>query len=309
MLRLVYAALRSLPRPERPITVIYCDTRVEIPSISRGVRATLRALKAEARVDGLPIRVQIARPPVEDSFFVKVAGRGYPPPTNKFRWCTDRLRIRPVRQVIAQQNDTAVVVLGTRLQESEQRKRTLTARRLRGDYVYRQAGSSSTEVFAPIVHFDIADVWATLHRLSKPHCIDTAALVRLYRDADTECSIMQDPRGAPCGSGRFGCWTCTVVRRDKAVGSLVKEGYHDLQPLKEFRDWLYRMRDMPENRCRFRRNGAVGPGPLTLAARKLILRRLRGVQARVPWTLITAREIHEIHRLWRADRLSARYAE
>ena len=55
--------------------------------------------------------MKVATPRTEDSFFVKVIGRGYPPPTNKFRWCTDRLRIRPVQRMITNLSEEGSVVV------------------------------------------------------------------------------------------------------------------------------------------------------------------------------------------------------
>jgi DNA sulfur modification protein DndC len=80
--------------------------------------------------------------------------------------------------------------------------------------------------------------------------------------------------GAPCAGSRFGCWTCTVVRRDRTMEELIRSGYDSLQPLLDFRNWLSCLRNDPRERWSTRRNGAAGPGPFTLAARRTILDRL-----------------------------------
>ena len=90
VLKLVFSALRELKERPRAVTVIYCDTGVEIPLVRRLVRETLNQVEVEARAEGIPIEAKVAVPKLEDRYFVKVIGRGYPPPTNKFRWCTDR---------------------------------------------------------------------------------------------------------------------------------------------------------------------------------------------------------------------------
>src|SRR5687767_13408872 len=89
LLRLAYAALVEARDHPVPVTVLYCDTGVEFPPIARLVRRTLKALATESLAAGLPISVRVARPRRTDSYFVRVIGRGYPPPTSKFRWCTD----------------------------------------------------------------------------------------------------------------------------------------------------------------------------------------------------------------------------
>src|SRR5687767_13455325 len=111
VLRLVYAAMLSNPSHCRPVTIVYCDTGVDIPLIAKHVRQTLGRLQRESAADGLDLKVRLARPPTTDSFFVRVIGRGYPPPTNKFRWCTDKLRINPVRRVVQHAAKDGIVVL------------------------------------------------------------------------------------------------------------------------------------------------------------------------------------------------------
>lgn len=310
VLQLTMSALRGVRKRTRRIVVAYCDTGVEIPVIASMVRSTLRRLSHEARESGLPISTRLLQPHIEDRYFVKVIGRRYPTPTNKFRWCTDRLRINPVKRLLATASgDQPFVLLGTREGESNQRDRTLAAHATSRRYIYEQGGNTRVRIFAPIIDFRIADVWATNFGIQGTEAVDTDVLARMYRDADAECPMIKDPNGTPCGAGRFGCWTCTVVRKDRAVSSMISEGHRNLQPLFDYRNWIAELRDDPSMRCRYRRNGAKGPGPFTLDARKLLLRRLRKVQERVPWTLIRKSEVREIHRLWRLDQSSSTYRE
>jgi DNA sulfur modification protein DndC len=44
--------------------------------------------------------VHLVKPEIEDSFWSLIIGKGYPPPNRWFRWCTTKLKIRPVRKVI-----------------------------------------------------------------------------------------------------------------------------------------------------------------------------------------------------------------
>ena len=310
VLKLVFRVLERSVERQRPVYVVYCDTGVEIPPIATFVRRTLEGVEEEAKKGRLPLTVRIARPAPQNTFFVKVIGRGYPPPTNKFRWCTDRLRIDPVRQILRKVSpNSAVVLLGTRKGESSERDRTLRKHRARRPHYYKQSGNSAVKVFAPIEDFTVLDVWSTLYALPSPLCLDTTALAQLYRDAGSECPIVRDSKGTPCGAGRFGCWTCTVVRKDRAVSNMVEEGRADLRPLLEFRNWIAAVRDEPAYRCRWRRNGRRGLGPLTLAARKEILRRLRVASRDAQVPLIEASEVRMIHQMWSWDRHSDTYRE
>ena len=310
LLKLVYRALRETsPRDRKPVTVIYCDTGVEIPIVRDVVVSALRNLEREAKVEGLPLRFVIAEPRLTDRFFVKVIGRGYPPPSNKFRWCTDRLRIAPVQRVLAAAGQRCVVLLGIRKGESEDRDRRIEKHATASHYYLRQASSPNAVIFGPILDYSLDEVWGTLALNDLPRSIDVKRLTVLYKEASGECPIVRDPQGSPCGKGRFGCWTCTVVRQDRAVQNMVREGHVSLGPLLTWRNWLVSIRDEPEYRCAKRRNGREGPGPFRLKARRELLRRLRLAEKEAGLPLIGAEEIAEIHRLWRKDRRSIQYRE
>src|SRR5581483_1006906 len=81
VLRIAYAAIQSAKRRPR-LRVLYCDTGVENPVIDEYVKGVLGRLSAEMRADRLNAEVVLVRPEVYQSFFVRVIGRGYPPPTN-----------------------------------------------------------------------------------------------------------------------------------------------------------------------------------------------------------------------------------
>src|SRR5262249_21766898 len=129
----------------------------------------------------------------------------------------------------------------------------------------------------------------------------------IYRHASGDCPIVREPQGTPCASGRFGCWTCTVIRRDHTMEALVRAGKRELQPLLQFRNWLQRVRGRSTWRCPRRRNGESGPGPFTLRARRIMLTRLLAIQSESPWRLITNSEVAAIKALWKADADSLGY--
>ena len=138
-LQLVWLALRDLPAERRgkPVHVISTDTLVEQPLVSSWVDASLARMRDVAASAGLPITPHKLTPEVEDSFWVNLIGKGYPAPRPKFRWCTDRLKIRPsnkfIREVV-RQNGEAILVLGTRKAESPRRAASMAkheARRVR----------------------------------------------------------------------------------------------------------------------------------------------------------------------------------
>jgi len=278
--------------------VIYCDTGVENPILDRYVKALFLRLDEELQT---PFRLRVLHAPVTDRFFVKVVGRGYPPPTNSFRWCTSGLRIRPVSRFIrdAALGD-AVVALGLRRSESRQRDRSIS--RAGGEEWQTQIeGGRRYRMFLPILTFDVADVWDAIFTLPNLSGIDPAELAALYRGASGECPIVKAPESPPCATGRFGCWTCTVVRKDRSSASLIKAGYRELVPFMEFRDWLASIRNESFRRWPVRRNGSIGMGPFTLATRREILEKLQKLEAVVGLPIVSPEEQFEIQRLWNLD--------
>lgn len=306
VLKLVYMALRGTPRSRRnkEVTVLYCDTGVEIPIVQGLAISTLRAIDGEAKELGLPLRSKVVFPPVRDRYFVKVIGRGYPTPTNKFRWCTNRLRVNPVARhlKIASAGMQSLVLLGIRRGESTARNRSLARHQnTEDDKFFTQSGNSSVTIYSPIRNFDAQAVWFTLLLKAPPSAIDARKLTKIYRDANGECPLVRDKSSPACGTNRFGCWTCTVVRRDRAMEALVDNGREELGALLDFRDWIASIRDLESYREQTRRNGSKGPGPFTLEARVEIFTRLMITEVSSGRELIENDQKCEIERLWRMD--------
>jgi DNA sulfur modification protein DndC len=309
VLKLLFIALADLPTKNTPITVVYVDTGVHIPPARALALSSLRAYQAECGGHGIPLSVAVVRPKLRDGYLVKVLGRGYPPPTNKFRWCTRRLLTDPVNRFFRDSDiGCGLLLLGVRRGESASRERTI-AHYSSSDHEYlRQDREHGLPIYAPIVDYSTEEVWSSLLDNPIPRSIDGDTLLALYghdsgQSASGQGSSPSDVRG------RFGCWTCTVVRRDRVMGRLVSNGYPALLPLLKYRDWLAAMRDMPQYRCQVRRNGAAGPGPLTLHARRVALNKLLAAQQQAGVQLLTADEARLIERLWQEDMNSASYRE
>ncbi len=304
-LTLTFLSLMQIKNPTKPVVVIYCDTGVDIPIINEVVIKTLSDIQNEAAYYKLPLETKIVSPPTQDKYFSKVIGRGYPTPTNIFRWCTDRLRIYPINHFLSYTiKREKVVLLGIRKGESLERDRIIADHETGNQYYFRQSGSSSISIFAPIIDYSIEDVWATVAYNPIPRSIDAIKLMGLYRQASGECPIIRDPKGTPCGKGRFGCWTCTVIRKDRSITNLVKEGYDRLKPLLDFRNWLICIRDDKNYRSPNRRNGNIGPGPFTLNARREILCRLEDAQFHSGYSLIDKPQLDYINECWDIDKNS-----
>jgi DNA sulfur modification protein DndC len=328
VLQIVWKAVESLSpeRRSKTVHVITTDTLVENPVVSAWVGRSLNVMGEAAAAAGLPIVPNRLTPAVEDTFWVNLVGRGYPAPRPKFRWCTERLKIKPsnafIRSVVRRHGE-AVLVLGTRKAESQARARSMASAevgRVR-DRLSPNASLPNSLVYSPIEDWTNDDVWMFLNQVDNPWGYSNRDLLTLYRgaSADGECPLVVDASTPSCGDSRFGCWTCTLVDQDKSMTAMVLNDTDKawMEPLLELRNEL----DVPDDKPLrdFRRmNGTVQlfhdepiHGPYTQQSRENWLRRLLEAQEHIRATgpdnvrgieLVTVRELEEIRRIWVVDK-------
>lgn len=317
VVQLVFDTLMSLAPHERTreIHIVSNDTLVESPLVISHIAAVQADLEQAASAWRLPIRVVSTRPDVEGTFWVNVVGRGYPPPNRTFRWCTDRMKIQPTSRYIRERADSSgqvILLLGVRRSESSTRAATV-ARYDNGERLNRHNDLLNCMVFRPIVELSTDEVWEYLAFTPPPWGGSHGPLFKLYLDAGAaECpTVMSQDDSPSCGtsSSRFGCWTCTVVEKDKSLSGFVEAGFAEFTPLVEFRDWLVSIRNDPERRMARRRNGRFTitsdgvfvPGPFTLEARQEILDRLHAMEREMGLVLVREDEVARIHEIWAED--------
>lgn len=317
----IFDALLELPpsKRKRAVHVVSNDTLVESPLVMAHLERSQAAIREAAKSWGLPISVATTTPPVDKTFWTLLIGKGYPSPNQTMRWCTDRLKIQPTSQYILDKvcsEGAAIVVLGVRLDESESRRTAI--RKWKNFHESNLSPHSELHgafVYRPIMEMTTEEVWEVIGTFPPPWGGTHAGLVQLYRDAEGgECPIVLSKAEAPgCGtaSSRFGCWTCTVVEKDRSLQGFVDSGNHKYKPLIDFRDWLKEIRNNPAHRSVERRNGKIQfdpsgrhiPGPFTIQARQMILERLLQTQEEYNGKLITGEEIDLIKAIW-AEELS-----
>ena len=295
LLTLVWLALKRIKEDvlapfqlRRPVYVVCNDTLVENPIISSYVDDVLDQIEKQARKENLPIFVRKTIPKLEDSFWVNVIGKGYPVPNTAFRWCTEKMKIKPTARFITEQVDEcgeAIVLIGTRKAESATRARSIKKHEVHGQRLTHHTLLHNTYVYAPIKELMLEEVWYIVNAIPCPWGFDNSVLFNIYMDAsadDYECpTVVTDKSHGSCGQSRFGCWVCTVVKDDKSMRSLIKNGREWMKPLYDFRLELDSERNILENRMPFRRDGrrAVNDmGPYIFKYRAKILKRLLEVQ-------------------------------
>ena len=325
-LQLIWIALTELSREQlsKPLYVISSDTLVETPKIVEYIDSSLRNMNFAAEKAGLPFSAHKVKPTTKDSFWVNLLGRGYPAPSRKFRWCTERLKINPANRFIMErvaEHGEAVVVLGVRKDESATRAQVMSLHRIKGTVLSRHSSLANAFVYTPIEDFSVDDVWTFLLQVPSPWGNNNRDLVTLYRNAQAgECPLVVDTTTPSCGNSRFGCWVCTVVSRDKSMEALIDSGEEWMQPLLDYRNLLADTQ-RPEVKSQLRkykrRNGQVMEdsegqpmhwGPYKFSTRQDLLRRLLEVQNTVrkngpnpDETLITGDELEQIRRIWRSE--------
>lgn len=325
VLQLLWYALKELPKDQftKPVYVISSDTLVETPAVVNQLEKSLRLLGKAAVEQGLPIQVHKVIPEIKDTFWVNMIGRGIPAPYTNFRWCTDRMKIAPtgnfIKKKIAEYGEV-MIVLGSRRSESSSRGQVMSERRDKGKYLSYHKDILGALVFTPVEDWDTDDVWEYIINVPNPWGGDNRELITMYRNAQAgECPTVIDKSTPSCGGGRFGCWTCTVVTKDRSMEAMIDNGEEWLQPMLDMRDWLVETQ-IPENKPKIRdhrrRNGRVEYfdaqgeqrivwGPYKFEFRQEILRRLLRTQKEVRRTgpdpkvnLILLEELHKIRQLW-----------
>ena len=315
---LVFDMLLSLPPMLRTRQVFFVsnDTLVESPLVVKHMRQSLAEILRAAEIFRLPVSGEITVPKLQDTFWTLLIGKGYPTPNRSMRWCTDRLKIQPTSGYILQkvnENGKAIIVLGVRKDESATRKASIESHQnLENSNLTPHSDLKNALVYRPIADLSTDDVREFLAANNPPWGGTHSDLIKLYREAaGGECPIVLSQEEAPgCGtnSSRFGCWTCTVVNKDRSLQGFVDAGKTEFAPLIEYRNWLVDIRNKPEYRQAERRNGKLTfksgkhiPGPFTIKARQEMLAKLLDVQAAFGEELISQDEIDLIKQIWTED--------
>ncbi|NOH71882.1 DNA phosphorothioation system sulfurtransferase DndC [Vibrio pectenicida] len=356
IMSLIYMALLGLEKEQRhkPVFVVSSDTLVETPVVVNHIKDSLAAIQKGAERDVLPISCHKVVPESDQTFWSSLLGKGYPAPTRSFRWCTERMKIDPVSDFIkskVSQFDEVIVVLGSRSQESASRAQVIAKHKIDGSRLARHTTLANAFIYTPIDTWAVDDVWKILrlcHLETKETPLGTRniwkddydlewenpwggknlVLWNLYKDSSGqgECPMVIDETTPSCGNSRFGCWTCTVVTKDRAMESLIQNGEEWMAPLLEFRNKLAMTTD-PANKAEFRnhkrRTGRVSyqyakegediaserkhvPGPYWLKYRRQWLRELLELDNKFKAEgreieLITVPELHAIRQEWIHD--------
>lgn len=271
VVQLTFMMLQRLSKDQidKDVYVVLSDTLIENPIILGFLKmnSDLITEMGDEKHLNLRIKAQMMHPDYDNSFWSNVIGKGLPTPTSiRFRWCTEKLKIKPSNKFIEEkvdENEEVIVLLGVRKAESIARRIRIENRQIDGYLLTPHATINNTYVYNPIVDLSTDEVWSILlsNNGVSPWGGNNNELFSLYMGSDGgECPFtIASNKGKidtpSCGNSRFGCWICTVVQKDKSLTGFIDSGETWLQPLLNFREWLLSIRNRHEYRMQYRRDG------------------------------------------------------
>jgi DNA sulfur modification protein DndC len=282
----------KVPRPET-LTVLYADTRMELPPLRAAADEMLAALR------GLGIKTQVVLPPMEDRFFVYMLGRGVPPPSNTFRWCTPMLKVDPMvaalRSLRESSGEKILMITGVRVGESAARDGRIAVACGKNGAECGQGWFQGTtpeavaDTLAPILHWRVCHVWQWLRDYAPALGFPTRLIAESYGGDEAEEV-----------NARTGCVGCNLASRDLALETIVRNPkWSHLSALLNLRE-VYAELKKPWRRLRKdgterRKDGVMvqNPnrmGPLTFEAREWGLAQIKRIQGQARVDLINPEE-------------------
>lgn len=266
VVQLVFTMLMQLPKEERhkDVYVVSSNTLIENPVVLGYLKHNSDLIAEGAKKEKIRLYTHIVHPEYDNTYWTNVIGKGLPTPTSiRFRWCTDKLKIKPSNTFIEEkvkENGEVVILLGVRKAESIARSIRIKNREIEGYLLTPHVSLANTYVYNPIVDLSTDDVWEILlsNNGNNPWGSTNNDLFTLYKGADGgECpfTTTNDKDTPTCGSSRLGCWICTVVSKDKSLTGFIESGDTWLQALLDFREWIISIRNKHEFRMQYRRDG------------------------------------------------------
>ena len=286
------------------LTVLYADTRMELPPLHAAAMAMMSELNSRG------IKASVVLPKMDDRFMVYMLGRGVPPPSNTFRWCTAQLKIEPMLAALKSLRDAAgeklLMLTGVRLGESAARDARISLSCGKngaecGQGWFQEATPDSiADTLAPLLHWRVCFVWDWLYFFPRQHGLPTRIVAEAY--GGEEANEI---------NARTGCIACNLASKDWALETILENPFWNrLRPLLELRP-LYAELKKPSRRLRkdgteSRKDGSLvsNPcrmGPLTFEARRWGLEKIKSIQERAGVDLINAEEESRIMELIEAE--------
>lgn len=269
VLTLVWEVLKELPLELRTkkVHVLTSNTGIELPAMNEYLKENIDLVNKQAVCDNLPIKGYLAKPDLNSSYFYQVIGKGNPPVnmSSRFRWCSDRLKIKPIDQVMKRimkesfldfnTDHDLYLLLGVRDSESIRRRQSIDKHAISKDSLFaKHSVYKNVMTYHPIKFLHADMLWAYFYDLTHlPWGMSINRLFEFYPDQMMECGIKTEGQGSSCGGGRNGCVFCTVIKRDKMLEDEIAKGHTRLIPVLKYKMMLAEIRNDVRYREPFRR--------------------------------------------------------
>jgi len=266
--------------------VLYADTRQELPPLHNAAMGVLNALEKK----GFDTRVVL--PELDHRFFVYMMGRGVPPPSNTFRWCTPKLKVMSIEKELEnlrrERGEKFLMLTGVRIGESAARDQRIAMSCTKdggecGQGWFQQTSSNAiSDTLAPLLHWRGCHVWGWLVKAGIELGFPTFEIAEVYGHDPQDDLGEAEPINA-----RTGCIGCPLVQKDAALERVIAQPkWAYLAPLQELRPLYWEMKK-PQHRLR--KQGEVRKaatkyigrnrlGPLHMEARRSMLKKVLGIQ-------------------------------
>ena len=198
VVQLAFTMLQNLKPEERhkDIYIVSSDTLIENPIVLAYLKDNSVKIANGAKEQSLPLYCNMVHPDYKDTYWTNIIGKGLPTPTSiRFRWCTERLKIKPSNKFIEEkvkENGEVVILLGVRKAESAARKARISKERIEGYLLTPHVTLANTYVYNPIVDLTTDEVWDVLlsNNGKTPWGTNNKDLFDLYMGADSgECTF------------------------------------------------------------------------------------------------------------------------
>ncbi|XGV96548.1 MAG: phosphoadenosine phosphosulfate reductase family protein [Leptolyngbya sp. BL-A-14] len=275
----------QIPRPES-LTILYADTRQELPPLHLAAMGILKELEQRG------FNTRVVLPDLDYRYFVYMLGRGVPPPSNTFRWCTPKLKVmsmeRELEKLREERGEKFLMLTGVRIGESAARDQRIAISCTKdggecGQGWFQQSSSGAiADTLAPIVHWRVCHVWDWLLQADLELGFPTFEIAKVYGQ---DVSDGEEPLNA-----RTGCIGCPLVQKDAALDRVVAQPeWAYLAPLQKLRPLYW---EIKKPQYRHRKHGEVNKdgslsakqnrlGPLHMDARRWMLEQVLAVQDEV----------------------------
>lgn len=255
----------------KQIIVVYSDTLVEIPNLRQSAINVLNAVEnySKRELQGI-LNTKILKPKNGEDFFTMMIEKGYPPPHYRFRWCVPRLKIKPFMNYLKNFNGKLVMITGERKDESTTRSRIMN-NRICGQLGMLQRDDRGNIIATPLKDWTKDEVFAFLASSKQPWNEKPYSYILEAYGTDevrAKCACGLSP------NVRYGCWVCTVIKKDKALELLKEKGEHTAEVLLTAKEAIRNIGLAPKFRD-VKNNGKYGK--LNNKGRKAVIKILKYV--------------------------------